>query len=198
MEIPLQVSFRHLPYSQFIATAVRKKAKHLEKFFPRITAMRVLIEPLERRRNQGNLFHVRIDMTVPGRNIIVNRESGDNHAHEDVYVAIRDAFDAAKRQLEDYVRLHFRGRERQRQFELKPTHGKVVRLFPNEDCGFLLTLEGREIFFHKNSVLNQRFEELKIGDEVRFVEARGDKGPQASTVVPIGRCGRHANPAQLA
>lgn len=188
METPIQVSFRHLGYSPFIATAVREKAKKLEKYCTEITSMRVLVEPSQRRRNQGNLYHIRIEITVPGREIIVSRDPSANHAHEDVYVAIRDAFDAARRQLEDHVRIRYR--DKQRHHEL-PTHAKVIRLFPNEECGFLQTKDGREVYFHTNSVLNNGFDKLQLGDEVRFVEARGEKGPQASTVERIGKDGRH-------
>src|ERR1700751_5116270 len=104
MLIPIQISFRHLEYSPSVAAAVRRKAAMLESFFPRITSLRVMIEPLEQRKQMGNIFHVRIDMGVPGKEIVVRHDSKRKYAHEDVYVAIRDAFDVAKRQLEDYVR----------------------------------------------------------------------------------------------
>jgi ribosomal subunit interface protein len=181
MQVPIQVTFRHLQPSSFIASAVKKRANRLEKFFPRITSMRIMIEPLQRRKTQGNLYHIRIDMAVPGKEIVVQRTPARNHAHEDVYVAIRDAFDSARRQLEDFTRRNF-------QLKIK-THepamvGKVVRLFPHEGCGFLKTSDGREIYFHQNSVINAAFDRIHLGDQVRFVESMGEKGPQASTVIP--------------
>lgn len=188
MQAPVQVSFRHLGYSPFIASAVRKRAKRLEKFYPRITSMRVMIEPSQGRRKQGNLYHLRIDITVPGREIVVRRDPSERHAHEDIYVAIRDAFDAARRQLEDHVRIHYRKKQRHHE---EPMHAKVLRIFPGEDYGFLQSEDGREIYFHKNSVLNQGFDQLQIGEEVRFVEEPGEKGPQATTVDRVGKEGRH-------
>jgi cold shock CspA family protein/ribosome-associated translation inhibitor RaiA len=179
MQIPIQVSFRHLGYSPSVDSAVQKRAQALSKFFPRITSLRVIIEPSQLRRQQGNLYHVRIDMTVPGREIVVRRDPGKHHAHEDIYVAIRDAFDAARRQLEDYVRANFRDRRRH---GISSSRARIIRLFPNEGCGFLVTQDGREIYFHKNSVPNRGFEKLHSGDPVRFVEKIGIKGPQASTV----------------
>lgn len=179
MQIPIQVSFRHLAPSSFIAAAVKKRARKIEKFFPRITSMRVVIEPLQRKKNQGNLYHVRIDMGVPGREIVVQRNPGRNHAHEDVYVAIRDAFDSARRQLEDFTRQHYQLKVKQ---HAPVGIGRVIRIFPNEGCGFLQTSDEREIFFHQNCVLNQSFDRIHPGDRVRFVETRGEKGPQASTV----------------
>ena len=133
--------------------------------------------------HQGNLYHARIDITVPDSEIVVSRERDQHHAHEDAYVAIRDAFDAARRQLEDF--------SRRRQQNVKthetPPHGKVSQLLPEQDFGKIETPEGREIYFHKNSVLNASFDQLRIGTEVRFDEEQGDFGPQASTVKVIGK-----------
>jgi ribosomal subunit interface protein len=192
MATSVQVSFRHLDYSPFIATAVRKKAARLQRFYPRITSLRVMIEPSMRRRHQGDLYHIRIDMTVPGKEIVVKRSPSAHHAHEDVYVAIRDAFDAARRQLEDYVRVNFRGRQRHRE---GPMHARVIRVIPNEECGFLEADDGREIYFHKNSVLNGDFDNLEPGAEVRFAEEEGQEGPQASSVAKIGKEGKHRKAA---
>ncbi len=181
MQLPIQVSFRHLEYSPYIARAVRKKARTLEKFFPRLTSLRVMVEPSEKRHSQGNLYHIRIDLTLPGKEIVVSRDSGLNHAHEDIYVAIRDAFRAARRQIEDHVRRNFRKKDTALA-ELGPDRGSVIRMFPNEGCGFIRSREGREIYFHEHAVLNGDFRHLALGDEVRFVESMGEKGPQASTV----------------
>lgn len=189
VQMEMQVSFRNLGYSAAIASAVRERAAKLEKFYPRITSLRVIIEPSERRHHQGNLYHVRVDMTLPGHEIIVRRDPAEHHAHEDIYVAIRDAFDATRRQLEDYVRRRFRGRKRHHE---EPMHGLVTRIFPNEDCGFLSSVDGREVYFHRNSVLAGEFDSLQVGDEVCFSETLGEKGPQASTVQAIGKHGRHA------
>jgi ribosomal subunit interface protein len=180
MQNELQVSFRHLEPSPFIASAIKKRARKLEKFFPRITSMRILVEPLQRRKKQGNLYHVRIDMTIPGKEIIVQRDPGRNHAHEDIYVAIRDAFDSARRQLEDFTRRNYQLKTKT---HAPPLTGTIHRLFLNEGCGFIQTENGREVYFHENSVTQQNFHRLKIGDPVRFVETPGEKGPQASTVV---------------
>jgi len=74
----------------------------------------------------------------------------------------------------------------------KPPHeprALVVRLFPNARYGFLKTPDGREIYFHRNSVLHDDFERLAIGTEVRFDEEEGDKGPQASSVQVVNKPG---------
>ena len=104
MELPLQITFRHMDTSDAVAARIRERAEELERFFDRIMSCRVVVECRHPRRQQGNLFHVRVDLKVPGREIVVGRDPAAHHAHEDVYVAIRDAFDTTRRLLEDHVR----------------------------------------------------------------------------------------------
>jgi cold shock CspA family protein len=112
-------------------------------------------------------------------------EHGAERSHEDVYVAIRDAFDTTRRLLEDHVR---EGRG-QVKLHAVPDHGRIARLLPEQNCGFILSADGNEIYFHRNSVTNGAFENLTVGDEVRFVaqHSQSAEGPQASTVVPLGK-----------
>lgn len=99
MQVPLQIIVRNIPHSAALDARIRDKAAKLEEFDPRITSCRVVVEESSRHRQQSRQFSVRIDLRAPGREIVVNREHD-----EDVYVALRDAFDAARRQLEDAVR----------------------------------------------------------------------------------------------
>jgi len=104
MRQPLQINFRDIPHSDAIEARVREKADKLDKFYDRIMTCSVMIEAPHGHHHKGNLYHIRIDLTVPNGEIVINRDPGDHHAHEDVYVAIRDAFDAARRKLQDYAR----------------------------------------------------------------------------------------------
>jgi ribosomal subunit interface protein len=99
MQIPLQITIRDMEHSDALETHIRDKVNKLEEFFNHIMSCRVVVEMPHKHHHQGKQFNVRIDIGVPGSEIVVNRD----HA-EDVYVALRDAFDAAKRQLEDYAR----------------------------------------------------------------------------------------------
>jgi ribosomal subunit interface protein len=185
MQLPLQITFRHMDSSDAVAARIRERAETLERFFDRIVSCRVVVECQHPRRQQGNLFRVRVDLKVPGGEIVAGRDPEAHHAHEDVYVAIRDAFDATRRLLEDYVR---QGRGDVK-LHAVPDHGRIARLLPDRDCGFIASADGDEIYFHRNSVTNGGFDKLAIGDEVRFVAQHSESadGPQASTVVPLGK-----------
>ena len=188
MQVPIQISFDGLGHSDALEFAIQSKIRQLERLCPALISARVMVGLSERRQQQGRLFRFRIDMTLPGHEIIVDRDPSEHHSHEDPYVALRDAFRAARRQLEDYIRINFRGKKRQ---HVGPPQGKIVRLLLENDGGFLKTGDGREIYFNKNSVLNGGFDKIRVGDEVRFVEEKGEKGPQASSVEKIGKWGKH-------
>jgi ribosomal subunit interface protein len=104
MQVPLQIRFHNLERSDAIEAAVRKRAEKLEQFADTIVSCRVTIEAPHRHHHQGKLYHVVIDVRTPGGEIAVSRMPDDEPSHADVYVAIRDAFDAAKRQLQDQQR----------------------------------------------------------------------------------------------
>ena len=180
----LQITFRNMEASPAVEAKVRERAVELEQFYDRIVSCRVVIEAPHRRR-QGDLYHIRVDMKVPGREIVVKRDPSKHHAHEDIYVAIRDCFDAVRRQLEDHVRRQrgdIKGHE-------VPGHGRIANLIAEKDYGFIDASDGTEVYFHRNAVADKGFEKLVVGEEVRFAlhPGEGEKGPQASTVIPIGK-----------
>lgn len=178
MQIPLKITFRHMDPSEALEAKIREKMEHLETFSEHITSCRVTIDQEHKRQHQGNLFSVKIDITLPGNEIVVTRHPDEHHAHEDVYVALRDTFDSARRKLEDYVR-KIRGKVKVHE---TPPHGKIKELFPHEDYGVIETSDGREIYFHRNSIIDKDFNHLTEGASVHFSEEMGDNGPQASTV----------------
>ena len=178
MQIPLQITFHNMESSDAIEAKIREKADKLERFADQIMRCRVVVEAPHKHHHKGKLYRVKIDMTLPGDEIVVSHDPGDDQAHEDVYVAIRDTFDAARRQLEDFVR---RQRHKVKLHQAIP-HGRIKNIFPIEDYGVIETPDGREIYFHRNSVLEADFDKLEVGASVHFSEEMGEKGPQASTV----------------
>ena len=183
MQLPLQVSFRNMAHSEAIEARIREKAARLDKFASDIMSCRVVVEPVGKHQQHGILYDVRIDLTLPGEDIVVTREPSEHTENKDIQVALRDAFDAARRKLEDYVRR----RRRDVKAHEVPPHGRVSQLFPDKEYGFIQTPDDREIYFHGHSVLHDAFGRLQVGTEVTFVEEEGQKGPQASTVRLVGR-----------
>jgi cold shock CspA family protein/ribosome-associated translation inhibitor RaiA len=172
-----------MEHSEAIEALVREKAAKLDTFSDHIMSCRVVVEPAGKHHLHGNLYEVRIDLTVPGEEIIVTREPSEHTEYRDIHVALRDAFDSTRRKLEDYVR---RRRQFVKTLDTAP-HGRVSKLFPDEGYGFIETPDGREVYFHRHSVLLEGFDKLRIGTEVSFVEEQGKKGPQASTIKIVGR-----------
>jgi ribosomal subunit interface protein len=176
MDLPLQITARDIELTDGIKAEIAERAGKLDKFYDRIMRCRVVVECPKRHLNDGKLYNIRIVMKVPGGEIAVKRE-----LNKDLYVAIRDAFDAARRKLEDFSREQHGAVKRHEE----PPRGRVSALFPEKGYGFLTTADGHEVYFHANSVLNKDFAKLKVGTEVRFAEEQGEKGPQASTVTVL-------------
>lgn len=183
MRLPLQISFRNLAHSDALEAKIRERAEKLDHFYEYIMACRVMVEALHKHHHKGNQFHVRIDVTVPDGELVASHGADEHHAYTDAYVAARDAFDSMRRQLEDYAR--------RRRGDVKghetPLHGRVVEHYPHTDYGKIETSDGRLIYFHRNSIIDADFDKLTIGTKVRFVEAMGEQGPQATSVYVIGK-----------
>lgn len=182
VEIDPIISFKGMDTSPALEADIRQKIEHLEQFHNRIVSCRVVVEAPHRSGTKGKLYHVHVDVSVPGSEIVVNRESGHDHAHEDAYVALRDAFDAAKRLLEDHVR-----KTSGHQVKPRPMaeHGKVVRLFAEDGYGFVEMDDGREVYFSQDSVNKGGWDTIDVGAAVRLKEAEGDKGPYATSVTVL-------------
>ncbi|SRR5712692_2658582 len=178
MQLPLQITAHDFSLPAGVEAEIREKAAKLDTYYDGIMRCRVTVDALVGHHHRGGPYTVRIDLTVPGTELVVNRQTD-----EDLSVAIRDAFDAMRRRLEDYAR-HQRGAVKTH--ETAP-HARVSKLFREEGYGFLETSDGREIYFHSNSVLPPGFFQLEVGTEVRFAEEQGSKGPQASTVIIDGK-----------
>ncbi len=176
MEIGLQITARDIEVTDAIRTDIEEKAEKLDKYYDRIMRCRVVLESPKRHQHEGKLYNVNIYMTVPGGELMVKRE-----LNKDLYVAVRDAFQAARRRLEDF--------SMQQRFDVKhhegPPQAQITSIFPDKGYGFLTTEEGLEVYFHENSVVNKEFNKLKVGMKVRFAEEMGVKGPQASSVTII-------------
>lgn len=180
MQRELQIVFRNMPQSDAVETHIKEKVEKLESFYSHIIGTRATVEIAGKHKHQGNLFNVRLDITVPGNELVVNRDM-----HEDLYVALREAFDAAKRQLEDYGRRQ-RGDVKTHEGAL---HGHVARLF-EDGFGFIETADGQEYYFNRENVTHPSFDKLEVGTPVQFIEEAAAEGLQAKRVT----VGKHQFP----
>lgn len=173
MQVPLQITFHDVSHSEALENHIREKARKLEQFYSSLIGCKVVVDQPGQHQHKGRPFNIRIDLTVPGGEIVVDRQK-----NEDVYVALRDAFDAARRKLEDYGR--------RQSLDVK-THepvlsGTVARLFPDEGYGFISGLDGKEYYFSAVNLANGSFDQIAEGDEVHFLEDAGKDGLQAKRV----------------
>lgn len=184
MQTLLQLTFNGIEPSDAIERRIRDEAAKLEQFYDRLTAMRVVVARPQHRHHHGDAYHIRLHLVVPGAaDIAVNHEPAATAEHADVYVAIRDAFKAARRQLQDMAR----ARHGQVKEHEAPPHGTIAALHPERDHGYITAADGRQIYFHRNCLAGGKLEDLRPGQHVRFAESEGKKGPQATFVRPLGK-----------
>lgn len=174
---PVQIIFRHLPYSAAIETRAQEYASKLGQFFDSIMGCNIVLEA-HHNHHKGNIYHVSIVLKVPRGQLVVNRDPAKNHAHENAYVALHDAFNAIGRKLKGWAR-KLRGNTK---YHAPQLEGRVLEISPMVDYGLIETIDGKMVRFNSNSVINYDFNKLEIGDRVRFVEVQNMQGPAASTV----------------
>jgi ribosome-associated translation inhibitor RaiA/cold shock CspA family protein len=183
MQVPPEIAFRNITPTDDIKARIHEGIAGLEEVYDRITSCRVMVEETNP-RSSGKLHHVRVDITIPGGELIINRNPPVHPTSHDLPQAIGEAFDKARRQLIEAKRMQ-RGEVKTTEM---PPHGRIVRLMGEEmngRYGFLERGGGGEIYFHENSVIGIEFEDLEVGMEVRYTEAAGEQGPQASAVEPL-------------
>ena len=178
MQVPPNIVFRNLPRSEFIEKAVIAHINSLQDVSLDIIRCRVVVERPHHRHHQGDLYHIQVELTLPRKELVVKRGPALHHAHEDVYVAIRDAFDAMRRQLQDYMRLR---RGDVKHHEEMPA-GKISKILADRRYGFITTDDGQDVYFHEHSLVDGQFDTLEVGMPVRCAVEEGEKGLQASTV----------------
>lgn len=178
---PVEIAYRNVEASPAVERHVLRGLSRLAAVEDRIVHCRIMIELRHPRHRKGNLYHVRIQLTVPDREIAVSRTPPKHREHETLWTAVGDAFDRARHELLEHAE-----RERgQVKTHEAPPHGWISELF--SDFGFIRSSDARIVYFHRNSVLEGDFDDLRLGEEVRFAEQMGDQGPQATTVHPVGK-----------
>jgi ribosome-associated translation inhibitor RaiA/cold shock CspA family protein len=181
MQVPLEICFHDVDSSEALEDEIRRHVAKLERIYDRLTACRVSIEAPHRQHKTGNTPEVHIELSVPGgRPLVVSREphrAQQRRARPDIHTALRDAFKTAERQLKSF--------KTAQDGEVKPQpiafQGRIVRLAPSLDHGFLETPTGSELYFSRTSVLDG-FDSLSVGMIVHYEQIDGDSGPVANKV----------------
>jgi len=184
MQTPMEIDFQGMAGTAGIHEIIAGHVGELEDRYGRMTACRVVLKAPGGRHQTSGLYEVNIRLALPnGREVNVAHPPRADERHSDLTFALDDAFKRARRQLQDQAR---RLRGQVKHHEGAPI-GTVLRLDSTGEFGFLQSSDGREIYFHRNSVLNKGFDRLTVGTQVGFAEEMGEKGPQASTVKLRGR-----------
>jgi ribosome-associated translation inhibitor RaiA len=173
MKQALNIQFHGMEASQAVEAKAREFAAKLDAMAPDLMACRVRIDLEQKHQHQGRPYGVRLDLTLPGHELVVNKVQS-----EDVYVALRDAFDSMKRQLDEVVRKR-RGQEKPHALELR---GEVVRLDSEAGTGFIRTPAGDEYYFGRDNLAGTPFEHVREGSTVEFLPDVGKQGLQAKRV----------------
>jgi ribosome-associated translation inhibitor RaiA/cold shock CspA family protein len=184
MQEPLQISFHNMESSEALERRVREHWAKIERHHDGIISARIVIEAPHKQPHKSTLG-ISISIGVPGRDIAVKREQRlhetDNHA---AWV-INEAFHAVERQLEDYAQ---KQRRDVKAHEGEREYARIVRLYPDQDYGFIETREQLDIYFHRDVVRDADFDDLEVGSEVLYTLApdEGPMGPMASSVWTLG------------
>ena len=203
MKVPPEITYRNLEKTNAIDNLVHEKIAKLETVCDHISSCHIAIEKVHDRPRSGSPYRVRIDMTVPpGHELVAERNPAESNQYDPLEAVIRDTFNAARQQL---VKLNERQHQSDahggklrahNQEEAEETTGLITKLFKDRGYGFLKTLDGHEIYFHRNSVIHHDFDRLEIGTGVHFSFVEGEEGPQATTVKIVDKPGVRAGKSE--
>lgn len=181
MKIPLEICYRDIDKTDRLDELIRRKAAKLELVCDYLVSCRVAVEHPQKEHR----YRVRIDLRVPpNHELVVKSDPEPDNMHRDLETVLRETFDCAHRRLKSLVeRAHGNVKTHPEQ---KVT-ALIGKLFPEKDYGFLRTIDGRDVYFHRHAVIGDGFGRLRVGMGVRHVEAEGENGPQATTVQVVNR-----------
>lgn len=187
MEQPLEITFRDVERTPGLERLIHEEAAKLDKVHSNLIRLRIAVEKPHESQRSGNPYRIRLEILAPrSPEVVVTRNPGDQTMHEPLEVVLKDAFKAARRRLK---KLEGKQRGEVKSHPQQELTAVVEKLFPEEGYGFLRTVDGQEIYFHRNSVLQEDFDRLEVGTGVNFFKEMGKKGPQASSVRIVNKPG---------
>ncbi len=191
MQVPLELTFRHLDKSPAVEALIRRRVEKLEQYRHNIISCRVLVERPHQHESSGSPYRVLLSLGVPPvKDVIIDSRPGQHELGESLQTIVNRTFDSAERRLK---RLTERQRGNVKADAQRDNMAMVRRKFEAGGYGFLESLDGEEVYFHEHSVLNDNFKRLEIGTLVRFEAELGDEGLQASSVQIVDKPGASAS-----
>jgi cold shock CspA family protein len=180
MNVPVEITFRHMPEANDIKDWIMEKAAKLEEFCPHVSSCRVAIEKVQEHLDRGRPYSVRLDIKVPpGHELVIKKGQAEGDLHESLRNILDKTFDAAVR---DVLKLAEKQKGKIKTHPYKEVNAFVEKIFKDRGYGFLKAIDGHEVYFHKNSVRSGDFNRLKEMTGVNYIEEQGEKGPQARAV----------------
>ncbi|MEC4811786.1 MAG: HPF/RaiA family ribosome-associated protein [Scytonema sp. PMC 1069.18] len=194
MKVAPEITYRNIDRTDALDNLVNEKVGKLEQFCNHISSCHIAIEKIHDRPKSGSPFRVRIDMTVPpGHELVAESNPPESNQYAPVDAVIRDAFKAAVRQLKELNTRQQESDKARSHNDAEETAALVTKVFRDEGYGFIRTLDGQEIYFHRNSVLHDEFDRIEVGTGVRFEMEMGEEGPQATTIQIVDKPGSRAD-----
>jgi cold shock CspA family protein/ribosome-associated translation inhibitor RaiA len=177
------ITFRNLDPPPEIEVLIRKRAATLERFAPRILGCDVAVDAPQKRKVNGRVMHVRVTAQVPGPDITTEAHVAQGSARDDLVLAVNRAFSAAERKLR-----HQKTRMAGLEVKHHPPvlHGEITSLEPELGYGHLRADDGREVYFQRDGLTADVWDDLARGTRLRFREEQGEKGPYATGITPAG------------
>jgi ribosome-associated translation inhibitor RaiA len=186
MQVPLELAFHNIESSEWAEREIRARVDELEKIYDRLNSCRVRVDQRADNSNGTIPPVVHIELGIPGgKELVVSHEPEHlqrKFQRPDLHNAIHEAFRIAERQLRDLKEQRERRTKQPQHDSENQALGQVAELTPGDDHGFLMTVEGGLLYFHRNAVLSGDFDSLNRGDEVLYVDDVGDTGPIATKV----------------
>lgn len=187
MEQPLEITFRDVKRTPALENFIHQEVAKLDKVHHNLIRCRVAVEKPHEHQKSGNPYRVRLEVLAPrSPEIVVTSDPADEEMHRPLESVLKDAFKTVRRRLK---KLEARQRGDVKKHPRQELRAVVEKLFPEEGYGFIRTIDGQEIYFHRNSVLHEDFDRMEIGTGVNFVKELGKKGPQASSVRIVDKPG---------
>jgi ribosomal subunit interface protein len=183
LEPQVEITFNEVDHSDAVEARIRERVAKLLAMGENIRRCKVCVRAPHRCGHKPVAYVIDLSVQMSGTSLHVDQRPGDDNAHTDIYVAIRDAFNAMERQLRKWKEQH-KGRPHPLE---SPLQGRIASLDGYADCGQIATTDGRLIYFHRNSVAEDGYDGLNEGDAVELsVDTKdADEGPHARFVRPI-------------